>query len=57
MQVPTATPNAAWMQSWTHVDAVSAGESTGRHLDGAVDVAQPTEREEPGAVPPPVPGD
>ncbi len=57
MQVPTATPNAAWMQRWTHGNAATTGESTGRQLDGVVNVAQPIEREEPGAVPPPVPGD
>ena len=57
MQVPTSVPAAAWMQSWTHVNAATTGESTGRQLDGVVDVAQPIETVEPGAVPPPVPGD
>ncbi len=57
MQVPTATPDAAWTQSWTHVNAATAGESAGRQVDGAVDSAQPIETVEPGAVPPPVPSD
>ena len=57
MQMPAATPDAAWTHRWIHVNAATAGESARRPVDGAVDSARPIETVESGAVPPPVPSD